>query len=79
MYFTRSGFFVFCGVEESGGNFKAMKKKELCFSFMNKKGMEMWQLILIILAVLLLFFVIFWYSGLNTKIAGFFARLSNLL
>lgn len=44
-----------------------------------KKGMEVWQLILLILAVLLLVFVIAWYSGLNTQIADFLQKMSDML
>lgn len=35
---------------------------------MNRKGMEMWQLVMIILAVLFLLFIIAWYGGLNEQL-----------
>lgn len=35
-----------------------------------KKGMEMWQLVLIILALLLLLAVLAWYSGLNKELGA---------
>ncbi|MBI4983363.1 hypothetical protein HZC32_01860 [Candidatus Woesearchaeota archaeon] len=46
---------------------------------LGKKGMEMWQLVLIILAMLLLFFIIVWYSGLNEEVKNLLARMSDLL
>ena len=44
-----------------------------------KKGMEMWQLVLIILALLLLFFIIAWYAGLNSEVGNLLDKLSNLI
>jgi len=44
-----------------------------------KKGMEMWQLVLIILAVLLLLFVLIWFSGLNEGVAGLLEKLGGQL
>lgn len=45
---------------------------------MNQKGMEMWELITIILAILLLLFVIAWYGGLNTELAKLLDKLAEL-
>ena len=44
-----------------------------------KKGMEMWQLALLILALILLVFVIAWYGGLNKEISGLLGKLKGLL
>ena len=44
-----------------------------------KKGMEMWQLILMILALVLLLFVIAWYGGLGGELSGLFDKLKGLL
>ncbi|MBI2102861.1 hypothetical protein HYT55_03410 [Candidatus Woesearchaeota archaeon] len=44
-----------------------------------KKGMEMWQLVLMILALILLVFVIAWYGGLNKEISGLLGKLTGLL
>ena len=44
---------------------------------LGKKGMEMWQLILILLAILLLIFVLGWYSGLNTQLGGLLDRVGS--
>ncbi len=41
---------------------------------MNKKGMEMWQLVFLILALLLFFFALAWYGGLNTQLGDLFAK-----
>ena len=49
------------------------------FLIKSKKGMEMWQLVMIILAVMLLLFVIAWYSGLNDQIRGLLDKLTGLL
>jgi hypothetical protein len=51
----------------------------LTFFPRGKKGMEMWQLVLIILALLLLFFIIAWYAGLNSEVGNLLDKLSNLL
>ncbi len=45
---------------------------------MNKRGMEMWQLVLIILALLLLFFVLGWYAGLGETLTGLFDKMGAL-
>lgn len=46
---------------------------------MNKKGMEMWQLVLIIIALLLLFFAITWFSLLNNDLGELLGSLERLL
>jgi hypothetical protein len=46
---------------------------------MNKKGMEMWKLVSIILVLVLLLFVIMWFGGLNEGLGGLFDRLGGLL
>ena len=43
-----------------------------------KKGMEMWKIVMIILALILLIAVIAWYAGLNNSIGGLLDKLSNL-
>ncbi|MFA6461509.1 MAG: hypothetical protein WCV90_04520 [Candidatus Woesearchaeota archaeon] len=45
----------------------------------DKKGMETWMLVLIILAILLLFFVLIWYGGLNTKMNALLDKISGWL
>ena len=45
----------------------------------DRKGMEMWQLVMIILALLLLFFVLAWFGGLNEQLKGFLDKLGDLL
>ncbi|MBT5397428.1 hypothetical protein HOL21_04400 [Candidatus Woesearchaeota archaeon] len=47
--------------------------------FKDKKGMEMWQLVIIILSLILLLFVIAWYGGLRTQLVGLFDKLKELL
>jgi len=47
--------------------------------FKDKKGMEVWELVIIILAVVLLVFVIAWYGGLGTKMADLIKKISDLL
>ena len=42
-----------------------------------KKGMEMWQLVLIILALLLLLAVLAWYSGLNKELGALLDRFNT--
>ena len=46
---------------------------------MNKKGMEMWQLVMIILALLLLFFALTWFTVLNNDLEGLLGGLGDLL
>ena len=58
---------------------KNCKPNFLTFFPKGKKGMEMWQLVMIILALLLLFFIIAWYAGLNTEVGKLLDKLSNLL
>lgn len=43
----------------------------------NKKGMEMWQLVMMILAILLLVFMGMWYSGLGDKLGDLLNRLGD--
>lgn len=45
---------------------------------MNRRGMEMWQLVLMILALVLLFFIIIWYTGLSQGLEGLFKKLGDL-
>ena len=45
---------------------------------MNKKGMEMWQLLLILMAVILLLFFVAWYSALGKDLADLFGKLGDL-
>ncbi len=49
------------------------------FLLPGKKGMEMWQLILMILVIILLFVVIAWYAGLNEGVGGLLNRLGGLM
>ena len=42
-----------------------------------KKGMEMWQLVIIILALLLLLAVLAWYSGLNKELGALLDNFNN--
>ena len=53
--------------------------KRLYFFPRGKKGMEMWMLVLMILAILLLIFVVAWYSGLNMGIESMFNKLGSLM
>ncbi|MBI4151601.1 hypothetical protein HY496_01410 [Candidatus Woesearchaeota archaeon] len=43
-----------------------------------KKGMEMWQLVLLILALVLLVFIIVWYGGLNKEIGNLLEKFGEL-
>ena len=43
-----------------------------------KNGMEMWQLILIILAVILLLFMMVWYGSLRNDLGGLFDKMGDL-
>lgn len=45
---------------------------------MNKQGMELWQLVMIILAVLLLLFLITWYGGLNEQLAALLEKAGGI-
>jgi len=46
---------------------------------MNKKGMEMWQLVLIILALILLLAVLVWYGVLGGHVEKLLGKLGDLL
>lgn len=46
---------------------------------MNKKGMEMWMLVLMILAIILLLFVLGWYYGLSKSGGSLLDKVSHLL
>ena len=46
--------------------------------FAGKKGMEMWQLVMLILAALLLFFMIGWYAGLGDKLTDLVQKMGAL-
>ena len=45
---------------------------------MNKKGMEMWQLIMIFLAIALLVFLLWWYSDLGGGLEGMLDKMGGL-
>jgi hypothetical protein len=45
---------------------------------MNKRGMEMWQLLLILMAVILLLFFIAWFSILGPELSDLFGKLGDL-
>ena len=47
--------------------------------FSEKKGMEMWQLVLMILALLLLFFMLIWVGVLGKDLSGLFEKLGDWL
>ncbi|MBI2151527.1 hypothetical protein HYU21_02250 [Candidatus Woesearchaeota archaeon] len=47
--------------------------------FHNKKGMEMWELVIMILAIILLIFVIAWYVGLDKSGQSLLERLGQWL
>ncbi|MBI2666421.1 hypothetical protein HYX13_02300 [Candidatus Woesearchaeota archaeon] len=44
---------------------------------MNKKGYEMWELIVIILALALLVFVVVWFAVLNENLGELFGKLGE--
>jgi uncharacterized protein YpmS len=58
-------------VEKSGGKIITMTGK--------KGTMEMWQIIMIILALILLFFVGMWYFGLNETARKLLDKLSSIM
>ncbi len=45
----------------------------------SKKGMEVWQLVLLILAIVLLVLVIMWYGGLNKQLPDLFEKLIGVV
>ena len=51
---------------------------ERYFTAMNRRGMEMWQLLLILLAVILLLFFVAWYSALGSDLTNLFGKLGEL-
>lgn len=44
-----------------------------------RKGMEVWQLVLLILAIILLVLVIAWYGGLNKQLPDLFEKLMGVV
>lgn len=46
--------------------------------FKGKKGMEMWQLVILILAILFLLAMVSWYAILNKDLGGLLESFSNL-
>jgi len=42
-----------------------------------KQGMEMWQLVIIILAILLLLFILAWYSSLGSELQSLLERMGD--
>ncbi|MBT3298630.1 hypothetical protein HN385_06895 [archaeon] len=46
---------------------------------MNKKGMEMWQIVLMILMLLLIFFGFLFYGGISDKLGDLFGTLKMLM
>ena len=46
--------------------------------FSNKKGMEMWQLVIMIIAVLFFLFVLVWYGLLNNELSTLFSKFGEL-
>jgi autotransporter translocation and assembly factor TamB len=47
--------------------------------FPDKKGMEMWKLVSIILVIILLLFVLAWYGGLRGELSSLLERLGELM
>jgi len=47
--------------------------------FYDKRGMEMWMLVMIILSLVLLFFIIAWYTGLGDQLGKMVNKVSDLL
>ncbi len=47
--------------------------------FRGKKGMEMWEIVLIIIALILLIFMIVWYGSQGSMLDSLFGKLGNLL
>ncbi|MBS3123609.1 hypothetical protein J4437_03150 [Candidatus Woesearchaeota archaeon] len=47
--------------------------------FLNKKGMEMWELVIMVLAIILLIFVIAWYVSLDKSGQSLLERLGQWL
>ncbi len=45
--------------------------------FSNKKGMEMWQLVMMILAVLFFLFVLVWYGLLDKELSTLFDKFGS--
>lgn len=45
---------------------------------MNKKGMEMWQLVFLILAIILLLFFLTWYGFLGKDLANLLDKFGEL-
>lgn len=46
---------------------------------MNRKGeMEMWQIVLMILAILLFIVILMWYGGLGKQIDDFLTRIGEM-
>lgn len=59
--------------------YKIKKRFNTRMRFHNKKGMEMWQIVFIILALFLFFFVLFFYGDLKGTIEGLMKELNFLL
>lgn len=61
---------------------KKGKQKMLTFFWApfprGKKGMEMWQLVLMILAILFLIFVLAWYGALGQNLQVLFTKMGDL-
>jgi hypothetical protein len=55
-----------------------LRRKLFFLPFRNKKGMEMWQIVFLILAVLLLIFLIIWYGVLGTQLGDLFEKLGEV-
>ncbi len=48
------------------------------FTSWDSKGMEMWQLVLIVLALLLFFAMLIWFGALNKDLGGLLDAFGNL-
>jgi hypothetical protein len=64
--------------EQDSGVFHP-KQKRFNNMLAGKKGMEMWQLVLIILVLILLLAVLAWYGVLGGELKGLFGKLGDLL
>ena len=45
---------------------------------MNKKGMEMWVLVMMILALLFFVLIVIWYGGLGTSLGDLFKKIGEM-
>lgn len=70
---------LFCSFFSNGKRASKNYKSNFWVFFpLGKKAMEMWQIVLLILAIIFLLFMLIWFGGLRGTIVELFTKLGDM-